>query len=506
MKSRAVVLLLALLPLLWLAGACSTLPEPKPERDEFFEQWRELVETSQPVIRPERLAEPEVEAPAPEVLPRRPPRTVAERTSELHTALPTTPTSINLVDVPIGTAMRSLARVAQQNIIINPSVTGNVNIHVEQVPWNDVFMSIIESYGLVAVVEGGVIRVMSVEDLRRQVERQGLYLEEEHVSPLQTRVVPVRFSEPASLAESLTPMLSRDKEGNPRGSVTVDRHTRSLVIRDTAENLERLTSFLQEVDQATPQVLIEAHIIETNQEVARELGVQWGSFWRGQQRVSDAAGGFTYQAGNPIGEQYSLDVLTGEVGFYTASVAGNILEMQLQALQREGKVNILSRPSVATLDNHEAVLESGTEVPYQSIEDGTTSVQYKDAVLRLLVTPQVISRENIKLKIEAQKDEVDLTRTVMGNPFIIKKLAQTNLIVEDGSTVVIAGLAKERQASSSTGVPLLKNIPGLGVFFRSDARAGEFEELLIFITPRILSADNLENRDYGQLRELPSLR
>ncbi|MDF1615450.1 type IV pilus secretin PilQ [Desulfurivibrio dismutans] len=505
MKSRSVILLLALLPLLGLFGACSTLPDPKPERDAFFEQWRELVESSQPVIRP---VEPEVAEPAaPEIMPRRPPRTVAERTAELHTALPTTATTINLVDVPIGTAMRSLARVARQNIIINPSVTGSVNIHVDRVPWNDVFMSIIESYGLVAALEGGVIRVMSVEDLRRQVERQGLYLEEEHVSPLLTRVIPVRFSEPASLAESLTPMLSRDKEGNPRGSVTVDRHTRSLVLRDTAENQERLADFLREVDQATPQVLIEAHIIETNQEVARELGVQWGSFWRGRQRVSDdGTDGFTYQAGNPIGEQYSLDVLSGEVGFYTASVAGNILEMQLQALQREGKVNILSRPSIATLDNHEAVLESGTEVPYQTIEDGTTSVQYKDAVLRLLVTPQVISRDNIKLKIEAQKDEVDQSRTVLGNPFIIKKLAQTNLIVEDGATVVIAGLAKERQASSSSGVPLLKDIPGIGEFFRSDARAGEFEELLIFITPRILSADNLENRNYEHLRELPSLR
>ena len=491
-------LILLLLPLGWLAG-CSTLPDPKFESNEFFEQWRELAAKSEPVIRPE---EPPKEQPEPISPPLaaptepgekpRPVLSLAERTAELHAGLPTQPVTIHLVDVPLGTALRSLARSAGQNIIINPSVTGTVNIHVNQVPWNDVFLGIVESYGLVAAKEGGVIRVMSVEDLRRQVERKGLFLEEEQVSPLVTRVVPVRFSQPESLAESLVPMLSRDKEGAPRGSVTVDRHTRSLIIRDTAENLARLTTFLTEVDQATPQILIEAHIVETSQDMARELGVQWGNLWLGSQRLTDAAGGSTHQVGNPLGQQLAFELAgeqAGQVNFYAAALSGNILELQLQALQRAGKVNILSRPSIATLDNHEALLESGTEVPYQTVEDGTVTVQYKDAVLRLLVTPQVISSRKIKLQIEAKKDEVDLTRTVVGNPFIIKKLAQTNLIVENGSTVVIAGLARERNSRSRTGVPGLQNVPLLGELFQSNTRSGDFEELLIFISPRILSPE-----------------
>ncbi len=512
MKSpRSVIFLsLLLLPALGLTGACSTLPDPKPQQDDFFEQWRDLGEASPPVHRPQpKPEEPRIDRDlAPEEPPPRPPRSIfADSSRDLHADLPTTPTTINLVDVPIGTAMRSLARVAEQNIIINPSVTGTVNIQVRDVPWNDVFMSIIESHGLVAGLEGGVIRVISVDDLRHQVERQGLYLEEEHVSPLVTRVIPVHYSEPAALVESLEPMLSRDREGNPRGSVTVDRHTRSLVLRETADNLERIASYLEQVDQATPQILIEAHIIETSQDVARELGGQWGSFWRGRQRLSDADGGFTYQPGNPIGDQYGLSIPEGELSFSTASVAGNILEMQLVALQREGKINILSRPSIATLDNHEAVLESGAEVPYQTIDDNTTRVEYQDAVLRLLVTPQVITPENIKLNIVAQKNEVDDTRNVLGNPYIIKKLAQTNLIVENGSTVVIAGLTKERQSHTRRGIPFLHDIPILGEFFGTDSRGGDFEEMLVFITPHVLNADSLEDPDLGRAgRELPSLR
>lgn len=475
-----------------LAG-CSTLAEAPPEEDDFLANWKELAASSPPVLSQKKV-EPE-SAPKPgeltekEQLPspaEKRPLSLAERTALLHEILPDRPVSIHLVDVPIGTALRSLARVAEQNIMINPSVVGSVNVHVEEVPWRDVFMGVIESYGLVATKDGGVIRVMSVEDLRRQVERMSLHLEEEQVSPLVTRVVPVRFSDPEAIAVSLQPMLSLDREGNPRGSVSVDRHTRSLVLRDTAENLERLALFINEVDKVTPQVLIEAHIIETTQDVARELGVQWGTLWRDSQRLTDTAGGYTYQGGNMLGQQYGFNLEEGVVDFVSTSLKGNILELQLAALQKAGKIKILSRPSIATLDNHEAKLETGTEVPYQTIEDGTLTVLYKDAVLRLLVTPQVISDDQIKLKIEANKDEVDLTRTVAGNPFIIKKMASTNLVVKNGATVVIAGLSKESQTKRREGVPLLQDVPGLGEFFQKNSSDGNLEELLIFITPKIL--------------------
>ncbi|MDH3392516.1 MAG: type IV pilus secretin PilQ, partial [Desulfobulbaceae bacterium] len=188
---------------------------------------------------------------------------------------------------------------------------------------------------------------------------------------------------------------------------------------------------------------------------------------------------------NPINS-----VSPATIGFAHFSLNGDILDLQLSALQKAGKVNILSRPSIATLDNNRAIIESGVQVPYQTVEDNEVKVEYKDAVLRLTVTPHVISDEMIRLDIEAKKDEVDMSRSVLGNPYIIKKLAQTQLIVKNGETVVIAGLSKEKNSNGDYGVPGLKNLPGLGWLFKNDARSRDFEELLIFITPKILSGHN----------------
>lgn len=474
------LLKLAVLSLLFLAGGCAS---PSPDPNLFFDEWRARAETSQPLMKDQRkeaptlLAEEERKKPA-----------TASREELLQAQLTTRPVSIRLVDVEIGAAMRSLCRLVDQNIIINPSVKGKVNIHATETPWNEVFMGFIRSYGLVAANEGGILRVMSVEDMKVQVERKALELEEEQVSPLVTGIVPVKFADPEDIAESVRLLLTTSRDGSPRGSVSVDRHTRSLVMRDVAGNIERLTAFVKELDQATPQILIEAHIVEANQDTARELGVQWGWFWRSQH--TDNRTFEVTPADRPFGVNLPANAIgnvnPAAIGLIHAGSAANFLELQLSALQRAGKINILSRPSIITLDNNQAVIESGTQVPFQTVEDREVKVEYKDAVLRLMVTPHVITSDLVKLRIEAKKDEVDLTRNVLGNPFIIKKLAQTNLVVENGSTVVIAGLSRERNAKSRTGVPLLQDIPGLGRLFQSSSRSGEFEELLIFITPRVL--------------------
>lgn len=510
MKQITLLLIIAAL----LTG-CAT-PLPPPEANPFFEEWRDKAEKSKPVLKSQRREGPTILTPsatgAPGTLP------LAQREELLLAELPSNPISIRLVDVEIATAMRSLARAVGQNIMINPSVQGKINIHAEQMPWNEIFMGLVRSYGLLAAKEGNLLRVMSVEDMKLQVQRQALELESEQVSPLLTAIIPIKYADPTLLAESLKLLLTMNKEGAPRGSVSVDKHTRSLVVRDVAANLDRLIEFIQGLDQATPQILIEAHIIETNQDTARELGVQWGWFWQNQLNAKRFLGSTTGTMSGASADGSAINMLdsndnvtsrlptgvTGQglgvnlpagaignlnpasIGFIHASLSGNILELQLSALQKAGKINILSRPSIVTLDNNEAVIESGAKVPFQTVENQEVKVEYKDATLKLTVTPSVISEELVKLKIEAKKDEVDLTRTVLGNPFIIKKLAQTNLIVDNGATVVIAGLSKERNADSKTGVPHLQDLPLLGRLFQHDSRSGEFEELLIFITPRIM--------------------
>ena len=183
----------------------------------------------------------------------------------------------------------------------------------------------------------------------------------------------------------------------------------------------------------------------------------------------------------------ALDGTTGmTLGYMFQNIGKGLLTVQLSALQQEGKLNILSSPSITTLENQSAIIESGARVPIQTIEDNNVEIRYEDAVLKLEVTPYVIDKTNLKLKILTNKDELDFTRTVAGNPTIITKKAETNVILSDGQTTVIGGLSKETASESESGVPWLKDIPGLGWLFRSTDKSKSMEEVLIFITPYIL--------------------
>jgi type IV pilus assembly protein PilQ len=174
------------------------------------------------------------------------------------------------------------------------------------------------------------------------------------------------------------------------------------------------------------------------------------------------------------------------------SIGGNILDLQLNALQKDGKLNILSSPSITTMDNQLAFTENGEKVPFSTIDTSVTpptrTVKFEDAVLRLEITPHVIDGRNLSMKILVKKDEVDMSRTVEGNPFIIKKQTSTSLIVQDGETIVISGLTKQRGLNSESGVPGLKDIPFLGWLFKGEGKSESMEEVLIFITPKILPA------------------
>ena len=470
----------------------------KAPTDPFMEEWRAKAENAKPYLPSRKAIAKSSEGNVTGQPAKKPSLPTAE---EIAKSLPDKLISVDFVDTDIGTVLRALGRLANQNILISPDVKGPINTHIKEAPWNQVFMGIINSYNLIVRRDGDLLRVLSLEDLKRQLERTTLNLEKEQVGPLETRIVTIEFSDPAEMADSIKALLTKDKEGNPRGAVSVDRHARSLVIRDVAENMDNLLEFVWKLDRPTPQTLIEAHIVETTQDTARELGVQWGWGWAdslsknrgiavtsGSTAPIDPTAAATVSSfGVNLPANAINSVSPASIGFAHFSMGGNILDLQLSALQKAGKINILSRPSIATLDNNQAVIESGVQVPYQTVEDNKVKVEYKDAVLRLTVTPHVISDEMIRLDIEAKKDEVDISRSVLGNPYIIKKMAQTQLIVKNGETVVIAGLSKEKNSKGDYGVPGLKDIPGLGWLFKNDARSSDFEELLIFITPKILS-------------------
>jgi type IV pilus assembly protein PilQ len=327
-------------------------------------------------------------------------------------------------------------------------------------------------------------------------------------------VVPIDYAKPKDLKETLESFLTQSKEGKPRGSVRVDEFSNSLVISAIRDDLVKMMPIIKKIDKPTAQIQIKANIVETTKDMARQLGIQWGGQYQasiynnqsawvtpGGTGVLGAGGTITPSgippvglSGQGLGLNFPANAMSalgsGSLGLMVGTIGGNILEMQLNALQKDSQLNILSSPSITTLDNQMAFTENGERVPVntQTVSSGTISntTTYIDAVLRLEIKPHVIDDQTLSMKIVVKKDEVDTSRTVFGNPYIIKKQTETNLIVRNGETIVISGLTKQRNLGGDTGLPGLKDVPILGWLFKSDDRQQKMEEVLIFITPKIL--------------------
>lgn len=438
--------------------------------------------------------------------------------------------SLKMRQVDVKTVLRTLGRIAGQNILIKNDIKGDVSIDFKDVPWNDAFNSIINSQGLSYTYEGDILRVMTVQDMENELKvldikdkRQAQDLGTRLLEPLVTSVININYTDAKALKENLQEVLTKDKDGKTRGFVRVDENNNALIIQSIQDDLEKMISLIRTLDKPIAQILIKANIIETTSEVARDLGIRWGGAYSGkygnQKNYFITPGGTagsaappgsalsgTYSAtsgnsgisgqGFAVNFPASTESVAGSLGLIFGTIGGDVLEMQLNALQKNGRLNILSSPSITTLDNQKAFTETGEKVPFVTTDTtGTTggaagtatrSVKFENAVLRLEITPHVIDGKNLKMKILVQKDEVDMARKVEGNPFILKKHTETALIVQDGETIVISGLTKQKRAETSSGVPGLKDIPILGWFFKNSSKSEATEEVLIFITPHIL--------------------
>ncbi|MBU1344519.1 MAG: type IV pilus secretin PilQ, partial [Proteobacteria bacterium] len=366
--------------------------------------------------------------------------------------------------------------------------------------------------------------------------------EEEKLDPLMTRIVKIDYGDLTALRDNLEKYLLASKKDidkkkvtgkdekkatedtELRGSILMDASTNSLIIQATKSDIQRIMPIIQQLDRPSHQILIEAHIVEANSDTAKELGIQWGGLglatsgsknntWLGgplgtfdkSLLVSSDDATATVPAGTAIthlpnigtGVNFPSSENAGTtgwkgmtIGLMNQNIGDYLLYAQLTALEEEGKLNILSKPSITTMDHRKATIESGKEVPFQTVEDNEVKIEFKKAVIKLEVTPHVINNKIIRLEILTHKDELDWTRTVAGNPTIITKNAQTNVNLYDGQTTVIGGLNKEKLQENEAGIPWLKDLPGIGMLFRNNTNAAEMEELLIFITPHILKGQS----------------
>ena len=481
------------------AGGCAQKKDLKETQDPFYEEWRARAEESKgtSAVEPPPVDEEPFEIVSTEI---------PEEEPEVEKPLPVRKISLKMNNIDVAVLLRALARAADQNIILSEKVVGKININIHQAPWDQVFTGILRTQGLSYTWQGEIIRIMTEDDMEADIKSKARRREMKLARPPLTRIVSVKFSEAEKLRQNLEKFITLDKSGKQTGSILVDEHTNSLIIQAVKNDMDRILAVIKNLDRPTSQVLIEAIIVEANKDVARELGIQWGGVYAGKSGDKNAI--VTGQqsgldSGVPLdGNLADADVRSGSVvnlpaaalsgfnpttlGLIYQRVGEYLLSAQLSALQDQGKLNILSSPSITTLDNQTALIESGQDVPFQSVEDGEVKVEYKKAVLSLRVSPHVIDGQTLKMYIKVNKDEPDFTRTVLGNPTIITKNAETNVIQNDGQTIVIGGLSKETSTRNKTGTPFLEDIPGLGYLFKRKSSADQFEELLIFITPHIL--------------------
>jgi len=475
------------------------------QEDPFVEQWKITADKSKGYS--PKAKQRTVIPPPPKVAEIEP----LDQEKEEERALPTKKITMRMHETDVTVLLRALTRAVNLNLIINDNVQGTVNIDVKEASWDQIFTSILRTQGLFYEWEGDIIRIVTLEDRNSSLEQMATEQQireqkknMEKADPLITQVVQVEFSDAKKLQASLEKYLSERAEGGQIGSVMVDEHTNSLIIQAMYSDLKRMIPLIMELDRPTPQILIEAHIVEATKATARNLGVQWGGlshsgdFWvtpgansTGVVPNQLSAGGIDPTSGWAVNfpasvgsNDFGYSAFT--LGFALEDIGNSILAAQLSALQQDGKINILSSPSITTIDNQKATIESGDEVPYQTVENGEVKIEYKKAVLSLEVTPHVIGNNALKLEINTKKDQLDFTNSVGGQPIIKTKQAVTKVLVYNGQTTVIGGLSKEQIEKGDQGIPWLKDIPFLGYLFKSETTSNQMEELLIFITPHIL--------------------
>lgn len=510
------ILLAVLLLLFALAGCAQKGKQPMPSAEEQMEAWKAMEKQAQGHSPRGSIQAAETST----VIHK--PEPFDKLRQDAQRALPGMRISLRMHNADVVAVIQALARAANLSIVVSPGVSGTLNVNIVERPWGEVFKGVLAANKLVHTFDGDTIRVLAKDDLKNELELETTQLATlatrqalRSAGPLHTSITSVRFSDAKNLQKTVERNLSRDKDGKPVGSVEVDEHTNSLIVQAVEPDMDKIGRLLAKLDAPRAQIKLKAHIVETTKEVARDLGILWGGNYSGRVRSGNnlgISGGSSVDMSSTSGSSTSTATVgTGTLGALGLALpassvvkgatglaldltfgkaGGSILETQLQALATENKLNIISSPSITTMDNQKAYTESGERVPYQSITGTgtniTTSIQFQDAVLRLEITPHIIDDNFIRLAVLVQKDEVDTSRAVSGNPYIIKKKTETTLIARDGETVVISGLSKLRNELREAGVPGVKDIPILGALARSEGRSDLKDEYMIFITPSVL--------------------
>ncbi len=407
------------------------------------------------------------------------------------------PVSLDFQGADLRAVLRTFSEISGLNIVIDPAVSGSVDVALRDVPWDQALDIILRANKLGYLVDGTIVRIAPLTVLSDE-ESQRRKLTDEQALAGELRVLTKTLS--YAKAEELTPLLTKSALSQ-RGTVNFDVRTNTLIITDLPDRLTTATDLINTLDRAQPQVEIEARIVQVNKNFQRQLGVQWGFNGRvdpalgnttslafpNSGALTGAAGGVTGGAtGTATAVNLPVAGASSGVGLRLGSVNGAFnLDVALTALESTGNGRVLSTPRVSTQNNVEAEIKQGTQIPIQTVANNTVTVQFKDAALVLKVTPQITASNTVIMKISLENGQADFSKAVNGIPPINTQSANTSVLVNDGQTTVIGGIYLSTEQYQTDRTPVLGTIPLLGWLFKRDLAKDDSTELLIFITPRI---------------------
>lgn len=427
--------------------------------------------------------------------------------------------SLNFQDIDVRSVLQLIADFTDLNLVASDTVQGNITLRLQNVPWDQALDLVLKTRGLDKRKVGNVLLIAPADEIaareRQELEAQNQIAE---LAPLRRELIQVNYAKAADIAALFQSVAATEGDKEERGTVTVDDRTNSIIAYQTQDRLDELRRIVAQLDIPVRQVMIEARIVEASVGYDKSLGVRWGG------AITSGSGKWNYfgKDGNvgikepedddvisncgpfagvctlpvdgddgegspvPFVDLGATDAVAGlGIGFITDNV---ILDLQLSAMEKTGNGEVISQPKVVTSDKETAKILKGTEVPYQEASSsGATTVSFKEAALSLEVTPQITPDNRIIMEVKVNKDEPDYPNAILGVPPIKKNEVNAKVLVNDGETIVIGGVFSNTQSKSVEKVPLLGDIPFVGRLFRRDTVTDSKNELLVFITPRIMN-------------------
>uniref|UniRef100_UPI0030057C80 type IV pilus secretin PilQ n=1 Tax=Shewanella algae TaxID=38313 RepID=UPI0030057C80 len=410
--------------------------------------------------------------------------------------------SLNFQNISVRTVLQIIADYNDFNLVTSDTVDGSITLRLDDVPWDQALDLILQTKGLDKRIEGNILMVAPAEELAIREENQLKNKKKvsEELAPLYSEYLQVNYAKANDIANLLkgegSSLLSK------RGTVAVDERTNTLLVKDTADILENVHKLIEVLDVPIRQVLIESRMVTVKDDVSEDLGIRWGiTDQQGNKGTSGSLEGAQDIANGTIpsiGDRLNVNLPAApsnatSIAFHVAKLAdGTVLDLELSALEQENKGEIIASPRITTSNQKAAYIEQGVEIPYvESASSGAATVQFKKAVLSLRVTPQITPDNRVILDLEITQDsQGKVVQTPLGEAVSIDtQRIGTQVLVDNGETIVLGGIYQQNLISRVSKVPVLGDIPLVGFLFRNTSDKNERQELLIFVTPKIVTEE-----------------